>query len=196
MENIGTRQTGNNQFLQNTATAEAAYVLPRLRTALAYTNVINQQDHSTGTDTRIAHVVRPNVVYSDPRLTVGGAYTMTRGDENSSFAIPFWSHQGDGWFRYACTPTITPGVAGFYQFQEPDFGRHFSIGRGRATGAFGFGPDGTLEVAGGADLYTRQGDSDQGGAQLFPLLYPPVCCFCRQRPLRARLCQQCFGGGR
>lgn len=35
IQNPGSRQTGNSPFLQNTATAEAAYVLPRLRTALA-----------------------------------------------------------------------------------------------------------------------------------------------------------------
>jgi len=73
VQNIGTRQTGNNPYLQNTATAEAAYVWPRLRTALAYTNVINQDEQGTVTDTRIAHIVRPNVVYTDTRVTVGGA---------------------------------------------------------------------------------------------------------------------------
>ena len=37
------RLTGQNNFIENIATAEAAYVLPRLRTALAYTNTCSRQ---------------------------------------------------------------------------------------------------------------------------------------------------------
>jgi len=164
IQNPGSRLTGSESFLQNTATAEAVYNFPRFRTALAYTNVINQEDQvtfnsqATFTDTRIAHIVRPSVVYADTRATVGGAYTLTRGDENSSLSIPYWSHQGDGYFRYALNPVITPGLAGGYQFQDPDVGRYFSLGRGRATLVFGVGRDGTLDLAAGADVFAQQGN--------------------------------------
>ena len=123
--------------------------------------MINQDDLGTSTDTRISHLVRPNLLYTDPRVTVGGAYTLTRGDENSSIATPYWSQQGDGFFRYALSPAIIPGVTGYYQFQEPDVGPHFSLGRGQATGTFSFGPDGTLDVGAGGDLFAQQGVSTQ-----------------------------------
>ena len=160
LQDPGAQRTGTNRFLQNQVTAEAAYVLPRLRTGLAFTNIINQEDRGF-TDTRISYIVRPNVAYTDPRFNITGAYTLTRGDENSAISIPYWSNQVDGRFGYVFTPTITAGMMGYYQFQEPDVGRHFSLGRGRATGTFVIGPDGTLNLEAGADVFAFQGDSTE-----------------------------------
>jgi len=59
------------------------------------------------------------------------------------------------------TPTISAGLSGHYEFQEPDFGRNFSIGRGRALGTFAIGRDGTLLAEAGADFFTRENDSTE-----------------------------------
>ncbi len=158
----GSRRTGKTSFLTNTATVEAAYVLPRLRTALAYTNIINHEQEPTS-DTRVAHTVRPNVLYTDPRFSVGGGFAVTRGNENSSVEIPYWGYEGDARYLHVVTPTISAGVSGGYQYQEPDQEtdsvRRFSIGRGRAIGRVGVGPDGNLLVEAGADVFARQDES-------------------------------------
>jgi Putative beta-barrel porin 2 len=154
----GSRQTGTGNFITNTATIEAAYVLARLRTALGYTNIINQEDQGTITDTRITHIVRPNALYTDPRFSLGGGFEVTRGDENSSLSVPYWDYKGDGRFLYVVTPTISAGVTGFYQFHEPDVGRDSTLGRSRAIGTVAIGPDGNLQAEAGADVFAHQAD--------------------------------------
>jgi hypothetical protein len=158
VEDPGSRRTGRTDFLRNTVTAEAAYAFPKLRTGLAYTNIITQEDRG-GTDTRITHVVRPNATYIDPRFTVGGSFGLTRGDENSSISTPYWNYGADGRFQYVVTPTIGAGLAGSYEFQEPDTGSHFSLGRGRVTSTIGVGPEGKLEAAAGVDVFSREEDT-------------------------------------
>jgi hypothetical protein len=157
----GSRRTGStNSFIQNVASAEVAYVLPRLRTALAYTNIVNQEDLGY-TDTRIAHIVRPSMLYTNPRFSVGGALGAIRGDENTSASIPYWRYEVDGRFQHVITPDVRAGLNGSYQFQEPDSGPRSQVGRGRANGSFGFGPAGTLEAEAGADVFARDGQSTE-----------------------------------
>lgn len=158
---LGSRNTGQQDFRRNEVTAEAAYVIPRLRTAVAYTNIIVSTDEVDQGfwDTRITHQVRPNVTYADPRITVAASFTLTRGDENSSLSVPFWAYQGDGRFAYRFTSAFSAGLAGYYLFQEPDVGLNFSIARSRLTGTLGVGPSGTLETEAGADFFTQEGDS-------------------------------------
>jgi hypothetical protein len=160
LQDPGAQRSATNNFLQNVVTAEAAYVLAHLRTGLAYTNIFNQEDRGF-TDTRITHIIRPNVLYTDPRFSVSGAYTLTRGDENSSLSIPYWNNKGEGRFLYVFTPTITAGPEGYYEYQEPDIGRHFSLGRGRATAIIGFGAGGTVELGAGADVFAFEGSSTE-----------------------------------
>ncbi|RPI07707.1 MAG: hypothetical protein EHM71_09960 [Zetaproteobacteria bacterium] len=163
VQDPGTQRTGTDRFLQNTATAEAAYIFPKLRTALAYTNLLNQEDQVVRdrvvTDTRISHVVRPNATYTDPRFSISGAYTLERGNENSSLQIPYWSHRGDAQVLFVVTPTVSTGVRGYYQYQEPDLGRDFTTATGRAVADVRVGPDGTLRLEAGADGFKRQGDA-------------------------------------
>ncbi len=152
----GSRETaGTDHFLTNTGTVEAAYVLPRLRTALAYTNILNQENRAVS-DTRMAHIVRPNALYTDPRFSLSGAFVLTRGNEGSDLSIPYWSYEGDGRFLYVVTPTVSAGVTGFYQFQEPDVGRNFSLGRGRAVGTLAVARDGSLQAEVGADVFSQE----------------------------------------
>jgi len=160
VQDPGSRQTGANNFKQNVATAEVAYLFPQLRTALAYTNIVNvdQQDVG-GSDTRISHTVRPSAAYTDARINLSGSAGVTRGDLDSSVSTPYWRYDGDGLFLYVFTPALRAGLTGFYQYQEPDSGLHFTMGRGRATGIFDLGPSGTLEVAAGADTFTREDDA-------------------------------------
>lgn len=159
VQDPGTRRRGAADFLQNQVTAEAAYALPRLRTALAYTNVINQRRDLPVDDTRIAHIVRPNMLYRDPRFSAAGSFALTRGNENSSLVTPYWRYEGDGRYLHVVTPTISAGLTGKYAFQEPDEGRSFTLGRGRAIAAVGVGPSGTLQAEAGADFFTRQDES-------------------------------------
>ena len=164
IQDPGARRTGTSNYLQNTVTAEAAYVLPSLRTALAYTNILNQEDIGVAnptTETTMTHVVRPNIAYTDQRFSAGAAYTLTRGNENGSISIPYWNNKVDGRFGYGFAPTITPGLAGSYEYQEPDIGRYFSIGRGRVTTTLAIGSDGNLDLGVGADVFALQGDSTE-----------------------------------
>jgi hypothetical protein len=161
VQDPGTRRTGTEPFLRNVATAEAAYVLPRLRTALAYTNILNQEEQPTFTDTRISHIVRPNMLYTDPRFSLAGSFELTRGNENSSVETPFWRYQGDARYLHVLTQTASAGVTGYYQYQENDSGRHGTLGRGRAVGTFALGPDGTLLAEAGADTLTLQDASTE-----------------------------------
>jgi hypothetical protein len=155
----GTRRTGSEPFLRNVATAEAVYVLPKLRTALAYTNILSQEEQAASTDTRISHVVRPGMLYTDPRFSVAGSFELTRGNENSSVETPFWRYQGDARYLHVVTQTVSAGVTGYYQYQENDSGRYGTLGRGRAVGNFALGPNGTLLAEAGADTFSLQGGS-------------------------------------
>ena len=151
----GSRVTGTNQFTTNTVTAEAAYALPRLKTALAYTNTVHQTDVGFS-DTRVTHSVRPSVDYTDPRFGISGSYTVTRGDENSSIEIPYWLHRGETRFSYALTPVVSAVVTGSYEYEEPDAGAHFSDGRGLVGGTLTLGPDGSLTLLAGVSTFSTQ----------------------------------------
>jgi len=159
VQDPGTRRTGTGDFIRNQVTAEAAYVLPKLRTAFAYTNIINQEDVGF-TDTRIAHIVRPTAAYTDPRFSLSGAFDLTRGDENSSVAVPYWRYGGEARYLHVLTPTVSAGLTGTYVFQEPDVGQNFTIGRLRALATVQIGRDGTAEAEVGADAFRlREEDS-------------------------------------
>jgi hypothetical protein len=160
----GSRRTGRNDFVRNIFSTEAAYVLPRLRTGLEYTNVLLNETVLNATvaatdDTRFTHIIRPNAVYTDPRYTIGGSFGATRGNENSSVFIPYWRYDVDGRFQYVVTPTVNAGLTAYYERQNPDTGRDFSIGRARVTTAIGFGPDGTLTAGVGPDVFWQPDDS-------------------------------------
>ena len=153
----GSRLTGTTPFIENVVTAEAAYVLPRLRTALAYTNTYYQTETAGSTDTRIDNAGRASVAYTEPRFNLAGSYTLTRGNESSSVEIPYWRHAGDARFGYVITPAISAILFGSYEYQEPDTGDYFTTGTGRLGGTFAIGPQGTLELQGGFSAFTTQG---------------------------------------
>jgi predicted porin len=153
----GSRLTGTGNYIENVVTAEAAYVLPKLRAAVGYTNVINQTDVGF-TDTRIDHTGRLSAAYTDPRFNLTGSYSLTRGNENSSLEIPYWTQRGDARFGYVFTPAISAILFGSYEYQEPDTGEPFATGIGRVGGTFAIGPDGTLELQGGFSTFMTQGE--------------------------------------
>jgi hypothetical protein len=152
----GSRLTGTDNYIENLITAEAAYVLPRFRTALAYENIINQTDVGF-TDTRITHTVRPSAAYTGERFGLEGSYGVRRGNENSSVEIPYWSHLGDARISYAVTTATSAVLTGSYEYEEPDSGAHFSTGTGRVGGTFAFGPDGALTLLAGASVFSEEG---------------------------------------
>jgi hypothetical protein len=152
IEDPGSRSTGGDAFLRNVASAEAAYVLGRLRTAFAYTNIINQEDVGFW-DTRISHIMRPSVLYTDPRYSLEGNVVVTRGGENSSVESPYWRYEANGRYLHIITPTISAGFAGGYQYQEPDREPSFNLGRGRVISTFGVGVDGTAALEAGVDVF-------------------------------------------
>jgi len=157
----GSRVTGTTPFIRNVVNAEAAYVLPRLRTALGYANTYYRTDLTGGRDTRIDNAGRASVAYTDPRFNLTGSYILTRGNETSSIEIPYWRHQGDARFGYIVTPAISAVLFGAYQYQEPDSGPSFSTGIGRVGGTLAIGPDGTLELQGGVSVFNTRGqDTD------------------------------------
>ena len=157
----GSRLTGSTPFIQNVAIAEAAYVLPRLRTALAYTNTYYQTDTGNGWDTRIDNAGLASVAYTDPRFSLAGSYGLTRGNENSSVEIPYWRNRGDARFGYVISPAISAVLIGSYEYQEPDSGLHFSTGIGRVGGTFAIGPDGTFELQGGVSTFMTEGQDTE-----------------------------------
>jgi Putative beta-barrel porin 2 len=147
----------NTNWLQNRIAGEAAYVLSRVRTAVAYTNIINRDDSVGFFDTRVTHIFRPDILYTNPRFNIGGAVTVTRGDENSSVVIPYWSYKGEGRYGYAFTPAITAGMTGYYEYQDFDTGGLFSLGRGMVTANVAVGTGGMFNLGAGADVFDAQG---------------------------------------
>jgi len=124
--------------------------------AAAYTNTLYQTDVGF-TDTRIDQTGRASAAYTDPHYSLAGSYSVTRGNENSSREIPYWTQLGDAQFGYVFTPTISGVLIGSYEYQEPDIGEPFATGIGRVGGTFALGPDGTFELQGGFSTFMTQG---------------------------------------
>jgi len=150
LEDPASRQTGTAGFLRNQATIETAYTPPQGRLALGYTNNLVQND-APGADNSLTHALRADGELTGPRLTLGGTYTLTRGEFD--IAPPYWEHTGEARLRRPFSPTASGTLSASFTHHDEEGGQDFIGGRVRIGGTFALGPDGSLDASGGAEVF-------------------------------------------
>jgi len=157
LEDPASRRTGIASFLRNQAFVEAAYNPPQGRAALSYTNVLIEND-APGADNSLTHSLRGDGELTGPRLSLGGTYTLARGEFD--IASPYWEHTGEARLRRPLSPTASLTLSTGFTHHDEERGQDFISGRTRVGGTFALGPDGSLDVSGGAEVFSpREGNS-------------------------------------
>jgi putative beta-barrel porin BBP2 len=154
--NVGTTRTGQTPFITNRATAEAAYTPPQGQAALSYTNVLNREDVSNP-DNSDTHIVRASGDLVNPRLGLGGSYTLTRG--LFTVSSDYWENSVEGHANRSVSPTVTANLSGEFTQHNADQpqAQDFSIARVRVGGVLSLGPSGSLSAQVGPSIYAPQG---------------------------------------
>jgi hypothetical protein len=155
-QNPGARPTGTAEYLTNQGTLEAAYLPPNGRIGLSYSNVLQRND-VPGADNGLFHIVRTDAQVTNPRLTLGGSYTLTRGDFDIS--SPYWEHSLDARATRVLTPTVSGTLSGLFTYHDSDRDPDLMIGRARLGGTGAFGPYGSIAAEAGAGVFAQQNDS-------------------------------------
>ena len=150
LEDPASRQTGTAGFLRNQATVEAGYNPPKGRAALSYTNVLIENE-APGADNSLTHTFRTDGELTGPRLSLGGTYTLTRGEFD--FASPYWEHTVEGRTRLPLSPIASVTLSTGFTHHDEERGQDFMVGRARIGGTVAMGPDGSLNVSGGAEVF-------------------------------------------
>jgi hypothetical protein len=153
---IGTRRTGQSPFTRNGVTAEAAFTPPGGRVAFSYTNGLIRNENPGGDDSA-THILRTGADFANPRLSLGGSYSLTRQDFEIS--SPYWEHTGEGRLRRVLTPTASATLSGLFTYHNSERGSDFIIGRARLGGVMSLGPGGSLEANAGADVFDPQDEA-------------------------------------
>jgi len=154
LEDPASRRTGTASFLRNQAFVETAYNPPQGRAALSYTNVLIEND-APGADNSLTHIARADGELTGPRLSLGGTYTLSRGEFD--IASPYWEHTGEARLRRPLSPTASGTLSASFTQHDEDRGQDFISGRMRIGGTFALGPDGSLDASGGAEVFTPRG---------------------------------------
>jgi hypothetical protein len=155
-QNPGSRSTGTAGFLSNQGTVGVAYVPPNGRIGLSYSNVL-QQDSTPGADNSVTQNVRMDGFLTNPRLSLAGSYTLTRGEFDIS--SPYWEHTLDGRFTRVLTPTLSGTLSGLFSYHDPDRDPNFMTGSARLGGTGAIGPFGTFVAEAGASIFAQQNAS-------------------------------------
>ena len=157
-QNPGSRATGTTSYLTNQASAGVAYVPPSGRIGLTYSNVL-QRDYSAGADSSLTNNLRADGLLTNPRSTLAGSYTLTRGefDINSSY----WEHAVDSRLTRVLTPTLSGTLFGGFTYHDSDRNPTLMTGRVRLGGTGSIGPNGTFVAEGGAGVFAPQNDSTE-----------------------------------
>ncbi len=155
-QNPGTRRTGTTKFLTNQGTMGIAYVPPNGRIGLSYSNVL-QRDYSAGGDNSVTHNVRTDGLLTNPRLSLAGSYTLTRGEFDIS--SPYWEHTVESRVTRVLTPTLSGTLSGRLRYHEPDTGANLTTGRARIGGTGAVGPYGTFTAEAGVSVFAQQNAS-------------------------------------
>lgn len=150
VEDPGTRRTGQRAFLRNQGTIQTAYIPPKGRAALSYTNVLVQNDSPIADDSQ-THIFQTDGDLTGAPLSLGGTYLLTRGE--FEIASPYWEHTIEGRIRRVLTPTISVTLFTFFTHHDEDRGQDFMIGRARLGGIWTLGPNGSLEGGAGANVF-------------------------------------------
>jgi predicted porin len=154
LDDPGSRRTGTAGFTRNEASVEAAHTPIQGTAALRYTNVLVHND-GPGADDSLTHILRANADLTGPRLSLGGTYTLTRGEFD--IASPYWEHAVEARARRAISPTASLTLTAGFTHHDQERGEDFMGGRGRIGGTFALGPDGLLDVSGGAEIFAPRG---------------------------------------
>ena len=157
-QNPASPRRGTAGFLSNEGTVGMAYVPPSGRLGLNYTNVYHQ-DNGAGAENSLTHNVRADGLLSNPRLTLAGGYTLTRGTFDISPS--YWEHTVDGRITRVLTPSLSGTLSGLFTYHQPDFGFNFNVGRARLGATGSLGPFGIFIVEGGVGVFTLQNSSTE-----------------------------------
>ena len=155
-QNPGTLRTGTVGYLTNQSTVGAAYGPPEGRIGLSYSNVLQRND-APGADDSLTHIVRTDAQVTNPRLSLGGSYTLARGEFDIS--SPYWEHSLDARATRVLTPTISATLSGLFTYHDPDRDPNLMIGRARLGVTGAFGPYGSLAAEAGVGVFNQQNDS-------------------------------------
>jgi len=156
---LGSRRTGATPYLTNTGSFEASYVSPRGRLGLRYTNILNQQYDVPLPDDSLTQIGRLDGDLTDPRVTLGGSYWVTRGDFEVS--SPYWENNGEARIRWTLLPVLTGTFSGLFTHHDADrvLSPDYITGRSRVGAVWSYGPTGSVEAAAGADVFSPQNPS-------------------------------------
>jgi hypothetical protein len=154
LEDPASRRTGTAGFLRNQAFVEAAYNPPQGRAALSYTNVLIEND-APSADNSLTHTVRADGELTGPRQSLGGTYTLARGEFD--IASPYWEHTGEARVRRSLSPTASGTLSASFTHHDQERGQDFISGRVRIGGTLALGPDGSLDASGGAEVFAPRG---------------------------------------
>jgi hypothetical protein len=155
-QNPGARATGTAGYLTNQGTVEAAYLPPNGRIGLSYSNVLQRND-APGADDSLTHILRTDAQVTNPRLSLGGSYTLARGEFDIS--SPYWEHSVDARATRVLTPTVSATLSGLFTYHNPDRDPDLMIGRARPGVTAAFGPYGSLSAEVGVGVFNQQNDS-------------------------------------
>jgi len=155
-QNPGTLRTGTAGYLTNQSTVGAAYAPPEGRIGLSYSNVLQRND-APGADDSLTHIVRTDAQVTNPRLTLGGSYTLTRGEFDIS--SPYWEQSVDARAVRVLTPTVSGTLSGLFTYHNSERDPDLMIGRGRLGVTAALGPYGSIAAEAGVGVFAQQNDS-------------------------------------
>jgi len=152
---ITSRRTGQQSFIANTASANVSYSHSPWQATLSYVNGYSLNDVPGG-DTSRTNSVRAGVDLSNPGYTLGGSYSLSRGDFNIS-PSSYWAQSAEAHASHPFTPRITGTLSASFGSQTPDVGQDFAIYGANAGAVMALTPDSTLSVSMGPQVFAPRG---------------------------------------
>jgi len=164
---IGTLRTGTNPTLTNTGSAGIAYTPTWGNLGVTYTNTINRTYDVQNPDDSLIQSGGLSAQIVGPKLSVGGSYTVTRGEYDIS--SNYWDQTVRLNAQHPVSPTINASLLGSVTYHDPDLSIavEYLVANMGFIGSWRYSPTASLELGAGVGIFSPQANAPPG---LQPLL--------------------------